>query len=114
MDGDREALSFSAGEANRPGDAEPEADDVGDPHPALPDLVLALEEHAALRLSSGRRGTGAEISVTGDTVVMETADEDLVVAETAGDELVDLELWVRFTRGGDLGLGENLAARGIQ
>ena len=54
---------------------------------ALADLVLEFEEHAALRLRSERRSTGAEISVTGDTMVMETAGEDLdLPTETAGNE----------------------------
>ena len=50
--------------------------------------MLEFEEHAALRLRSERRSTGAEISVTGDTMVMETAGEDLdlVVTETAGED----------------------------
>ena len=34
----------------------------------LVDLVLELDEEAALRLRSGRRGTGAQIQVTGDEV----------------------------------------------
>ena len=40
--------------------------------PALDDLVLELEEQAEMR-----RGTGAEISVTGDEVVTGMAGEDL-------------------------------------
>ena len=51
-------------------------------HRALADLLLELEEHAEMR-----RGTGAEISVTGDEVVTGTAGEDLdqVGRATPGD-----------------------------
>ena len=55
---------------------------MGDPHPVLADLVLELEERAEMR-----RGTGAEIRVTGDEVVTEAAGEDLdlVAPATPGD-----------------------------
>jgi len=59
-----------------PGPAERETDelgatDVGGASPALVDLVLELDEQAALRLRSGRRprgafGTGAQVSMSGD------------------------------------------------
>ena len=58
--------------AGAPCPAKHEVDDLGDLHPALDDLVLELEERAETR-----RGTGGEISVTGDEVVTETAGEDL-------------------------------------
>lgn len=53
-----------------------------DLHPSLVDLVLELEEHAAIR-----SGTGAKIRVTGGEVERGAAAEDLepVVTEAAGE-----------------------------
>ena len=76
----RELSGSSGGGAPCP--AKREVDDLGDIHPALADLVLELEERAETR-----RGTGGEISVTGDEVVTGTAGEDLdlVGRATPGD-----------------------------
>ena len=46
----------AVGGASRP--AEPEANDLGDIHPALAHLALEFEEHAALGLRSERRARG--------------------------------------------------------
>ena len=57
-------------------------------HPALADLVLELDEQAALRLAQGRSGTGGEIRVTGEVVVvtgMAGEELDLVGRATPAD-----------------------------
>jgi len=78
----RKAGLFRLRAEGAPCPAEHAVDDLGDLQPALADLVLELEEQAELR-----RGTGAEIRVTGDEVVTRTAGEDLdlVGHATTGD-----------------------------
>ena len=63
-----------------------ERDVAGASGHALAELVIELEEHAALRLRSGRRGTGAQIQVTGDEVVGPGTGRHPVGCVTSSDE----------------------------